>query len=108
MTEVKQVAESAATKKKKTAAKKAAGARARAGKAATAKPAVAKKAAAKRATTRKAAPAKARRAPASPAERHSLIAQIAFLKAERREFRGGDPVQDWLEAEKEVDSSNAG
>jgi hypothetical protein len=32
-----------------------------------------------------------------------LIAERAFLRAERRGFQGGDPVTDWLESEKEVD-----
>lgn len=48
---------------------------------------------------------KVRHPSATPAERHRLIAETAFLKAERRGFDGGDPVEDWLEAEKEVDSS---
>lgn len=35
-------------------------------------------------------------------ERHHLIAQAAYFRAERRGFQGGCPVQDWLEAEHEV------
>lgn len=38
-------------------------------------------------------------------QRHQLIAEAAFFRAEVREFRGGDPVQDWLEAEKEIDQA---
>jgi hypothetical protein len=37
-------------------------------------------------------------------QRHALIAERAYLRAELRGFQGGDPVQDWLEGEKEVDA----
>ena len=40
----------------------------------------------------------------SAEQRHALIAERAFLRAERRGFQGGDPVTDWLESEKEVDA----
>ena len=36
-------------------------------------------------------------------ERRRLIAEAAYLRAERRGFVGGTPDQDWLEAELEVD-----
>ncbi len=36
--------------------------------------------------------------------RHQMIAETAFLQAEKRGFQGGDTVSDWLEAEKSVDS----
>jgi len=39
--------------------------------------------------------------------RHRMIAEAAFLQAEKRGFQGGDPVSDWLEAEKSVDRSLA-
>lgn len=42
-------------------------------------------------------------APVGAAERCRLIAEAAYLRAERRGFSGGDPQQDWLEAEAEVD-----
>jgi len=35
-------------------------------------------------------------------ERRHLIAQAAYFRAERRGFQGGCPIQDWLEAEREV------
>jgi hypothetical protein len=35
--------------------------------------------------------------------RHDLIQLTAYHKAEKRGFTGGDPEQDWLEAEQEVD-----
>ena len=35
--------------------------------------------------------------------RRALIAESAYLRAERRGFQGGDPVADWLDSEKEVD-----
>jgi len=38
----------------------------------------------------------------SPEERHRLIAEAAFYRAERRGFAPGDPMQDWLEAEAEI------
>lgn len=38
-------------------------------------------------------------------QRHHLIAEAAYLRAERRGFSGGDATQDWLEAEKEVDAA---
>jgi len=36
-------------------------------------------------------------------QRQHLIADEAYLIAERRDFQGGDPSQDWSEAEKLVD-----
>ena len=36
--------------------------------------------------------------------RQRLIGQTAYLIAERRGFQGGNPEQDWLDAEKEVDN----
>jgi len=43
-------------------------------------------------------------APVTREKRHSLIAEAAYLRAERRGFSGGDPVEDWLLAEREVDA----
>ena len=37
-------------------------------------------------------------------QRHAMIAERAYLRAELRGFQGGDPVQDWLQGEKEVDA----
>jgi hypothetical protein len=39
----------------------------------------------------------------SPTERHHRIAKAAYLRAERRCFPPGCELQDWLEAEAEVD-----
>jgi hypothetical protein len=39
----------------------------------------------------------------SAEQRRSMIAEQAYLRAERRGFEDGDPVADWLESEKEVD-----
>lgn len=36
-------------------------------------------------------------------ERHTMVCNAAYYIAERRGFCGGDPFQDWLEAEREVD-----
>jgi hypothetical protein len=40
----------------------------------------------------------------SAAQRERMIAEAAYFKAERRGFQGGDPAQDWIEAEAEVDA----
>lgn len=32
-----------------------------------------------------------------------MIAEAAYLRAEKRGFAGGDPVEDWLTAEREID-----
>ena len=40
----------------------------------------------------------------SAEERHRMICEAAYLRAERRGFVGGDPHQDWLEAEGEIDA----
>jgi hypothetical protein len=39
----------------------------------------------------------------SPEQRRSMIAETAYLRAERRGFAAGDPTTDWLESEQEVD-----
>jgi hypothetical protein len=39
----------------------------------------------------------------TPEERHRMIAEAAYYRAQRREFRGGDPVEDWLAAEADID-----
>jgi len=40
----------------------------------------------------------------TPEERRGMIAEEAYLKAEGRGFQGGSSVQDWLEAEAEIDA----
>ncbi len=35
-------------------------------------------------------------------DQREMIAREAYLRAEKRGFNGGDPVQDWLEAEAKV------
>ncbi len=37
-------------------------------------------------------------------ERRRLIAEAAYLAAERRSFRGGSAERDWLDAEAEIDA----
>ena len=37
--------------------------------------------------------------------REEMIAISAYYLAERRGFNGGDPMQDWLVAESEIDTS---
>lgn len=51
--------------------------------------------------TRTKAPAKAKEI--SPDLRQKMIAEAAYLRAEQRDFRPGDPLDDWLAAEREVD-----
>lgn len=43
----------------------------------------------------------------SDAERFRMIAEAAYLKAESRGFEGGNPTEDWLQAEAEVDARYA-
>src|SRR5688500_11861401 len=39
----------------------------------------------------------------TPEERHRMIAETAYFLAQERGFTGGDPVSDWIEAERRVD-----
>ena len=68
------------------------------GKAAKAKAATAAKTGAGE-TTRKPAAAEI-----TPEQRHQLIAEAAYLRAESRGFDAGDPIDDWLQAEQEIDA----
>ena len=36
-------------------------------------------------------------------QRQRMIAEAAYFRAEHRGFQGGDPVEDWLQAEAEID-----
>ncbi len=40
--------------------------------------------------------------PATVDERRHMIAEAAYYRALQRGFQGGDPVDDWLQAEKEI------
>jgi hypothetical protein len=40
----------------------------------------------------------------TPAERHRRISELAYRRAEQRGFAPGSEVEDWLEAEREVDA----
>jgi hypothetical protein len=44
------------------------------------------------------------RAQLTPELRHALIAEAAYLRAERRGFAPGHETEDWLAAEAEVDA----
>ena len=37
-------------------------------------------------------------------ERYHLIAETAYFIAEQRGFKGGNPVDDWLQAEAKIES----
>ena len=56
----------------------------------------------------KKAPAKRQAVPrsiggVSPEQRYRMICDAAYFRAERRGFVGGNAVQDWLDAEAEID-----
>jgi hypothetical protein len=40
----------------------------------------------------------------SAEQRERMIAEAAYYLAEHRHFQGGDPLQDWLEAQAEIDT----
>lgn len=42
--------------------------------------------------------------PLTPEQRYQMIAEAAYFRAEKRGFALGDTLQDWLEAEAEIDS----
>lgn len=44
----------------------------------------------------------------SPQLRHEMIEVAAYYLAEKRGFRGGDPVADWLASEKDINSRLSG
>lgn len=44
----------------------------------------------------------------SAAERHRMIAEAAYYLAEKRNFQAGDSLQDWLRAERLIESQLAG
>ena len=46
----------------------------------------------------------AHRAPVSAEDRRAMIAEAAYLRAERRGFAPGQEAEDWLAAEIEVDA----
>ena len=39
----------------------------------------------------------------SPEERRRMIAETAYFRAQKRGFVNGDPVEDWIAAERQVD-----
>jgi hypothetical protein len=40
----------------------------------------------------------------TPEERWRMVAEAAYLRAEKRGFSGGNPTDDWLAAEAEIDA----
>ena len=97
----KKVTKKAAAKKAPVAKKKVAPKKAVAKKATAAKKTVAKKVTGTRKT---AARPVSRRSSVSEQERQQLIAEQAYLRAEKRGFAPGGEVEDWLESEKWVDA----
>jgi hypothetical protein len=67
----------------------------------------------KRSATRRARPAGVRataagpRVALTPEQRHAMIAEAAYYRAERRGFAPGAELQDWLAAEAEIDHALA-
>ena len=43
--------------------------------------------------------------PTATQKRFTMIQVAAYLRAEKRGFKNGDPVKDWLEAEREVEAT---
>ena len=41
----------------------------------------------------------------TPEERWKMVAEAAYLRAENRGFSGGNPTEDWLAAEAEIDKN---
>jgi BRCT domain type II-containing protein len=77
----------------------------------TKKPKAAKSTTKKPAAKRKTTASKSTRSRKKPVaikisdeQRLSMIAESAYYKAEQRGFAGGNPVDDWLAAESEVDA----
>lgn len=56
------------------------------------------------AATRKPRTKTSRSTDVSAEQRHQMIAEAAYLRAERRGFSLGDPLDDWLAAEQEIDT----
>jgi len=98
-------AKKAKTETKKTAAKPAAKKASSASKtSAKAKTATEKKAKTTSKKSTKAVTTKKAKSNGNGTEKRSvLIQQTAYFIAEKRGFQGGDPVQDWLAAERQVD-----
>jgi hypothetical protein len=69
--------------------------------AAAAKPTATKPAAAKKPASN--AARKATKLEVTPEQRHFMIAEAAYYRAERRGFEGGYEWQDWMDAEAEID-----
>lgn len=84
-----------ATERNKTPATKAAGAAARSGKSASR-------------TGTGADTARVKGVGSTPTERGRLIAEAAYYIAERRGFSPGSELEDWLQAEREVDIRSRG
>jgi hypothetical protein len=40
----------------------------------------------------------------SPMERWKMVAEAAYYRAQKRGFIGGNPIDDWMEAEREIDA----
>jgi len=55
-------------------------------------------------TKKTSAPCKCSKKTLSPEERQRLIGELAFKKAQARNFQNGSPEQDWYEAEREIDA----
>lgn len=39
-------------------------------------------------------------------DRHQMVQEAAYYRAEKRNFLGGDPLEDWIAAEAEIEMQN--
>lgn len=63
-----------------------------------------KKAPAKQPSAAQSAPKSHQKQSVTPLERWRMVAESAYYRAEARGFLGGNPIEDWLEAEREIDA----
>lgn len=54
-------------------------------------------------TTKKKPPSKVRVKAISDEQKHQMIAEAAFYNSQKRAQLGGDPIQDWLLAERQIE-----
>jgi len=45
--------------------------------------------------------------PTVPIDRHQMVQEAAYYRAEKRNFMGGDPVDDWVAAEIEIENQKS-
>ena len=98
------------TRKKKTTAKKTAKGKVTRKKVARKKAVITRKTSVKKVAKKSTAPPRSDRSSIniSPEDRWKMIAIAAYHKAEKREFAPGGELQDWIDAENEIDKLMSG